>query len=193
MINVPAGAGSDLWPQVWAWFQFLDMHRPDMTEMKCVLVKCACRLRLKERRVILNATQSWDAFGHRWQMGPMLNLTRSVMLLFSRRWTSLISKNSWKAWAEVSSPSLLLRYDISISETVHPSHCVWKFYAMSSSFAARVAEAADDGDGPPNSARTLIEDLVLAGYTPLMHTLRTLILATNPYPAKVIDSCFLSY
>ncbi|KAJ7804176.1 hypothetical protein B0H14DRAFT_3775549 [Mycena olivaceomarginata] len=30
-------------------------------------------------------------------------------------------------------------------------------------FAARVAEAADDGDGPPNSARTLIEDLVLVG------------------------------
>ncbi|KAJ7804180.1 hypothetical protein B0H14DRAFT_1624687 [Mycena olivaceomarginata] len=162
------------------------MHRPDMTEMKCVLVKCACRLRLEERRVILNTTQSWDAFGHRWQMGPMLNLTRSVMFLFSRRWTSLISKNLWKAWAEVSSPSLLLRYDISISETIHSSqNCVWKCYAMSSSFAARMAEAADDGDGSLNSARTLIEDLVLAGYTLLMRTLRTLILATDPYPAKM--------
>jgi hypothetical protein len=57
-------------------------------------------------------------------------------------------------------------------------------------FAARVAEAADDGDGPPNSARTLIEDLVLAGYSPLMQTLRTLSLATDPHPAWAIDSCF---
>ncbi|KAJ6524401.1 hypothetical protein DFH09DRAFT_1329462 [Mycena vulgaris] len=40
---VPAGAGSDLWPRAWVWFQFLDMHRPNMAETKRVLVKCACR------------------------------------------------------------------------------------------------------------------------------------------------------
>ncbi|KAJ6491188.1 hypothetical protein C8R45DRAFT_1213195 [Mycena sanguinolenta] len=193
---VPAGAGSDLWPRVWAWFQFLDTHRPNKTEMKHILVKCACRLRPEERLAILNATQGlYTIVGRAWASladgtDVELNTLRYVSVLLTTMDISNLEELKEGVGGGFESLAALAVRHLDLPRDAAMTELRLDLLRNVLIFAARVAEAADDGDGPPNSARALIEDLVLAGHTRLMRTLRTLSLTTDPDPAWAIDSCF---
>ncbi|KAJ6554451.1 hypothetical protein B0H19DRAFT_147605 [Mycena capillaripes] len=200
ILIVPAGAGSDLWPRVWAWFQSLDTHRPNMTEMKRVLVKCACRLRLEERSRILNATQGfYTIVGRVWESladGTDDEIVRFVLALLATMdiFTNLEELVELEGvGGSLESLAVLAVRHLDLSNNDTPiTELRLNLLRDVLIFAARVAEAADDGDGPSNSARTLLENF-LAGHTRLMRTLRALILMTDPNRAGAIDSCFSFY
>ncbi|KAF7352000.1 MYND-type domain-containing protein [Mycena venus] len=172
---IPAGTGSDLWPRVWAWFRFLDTHRPKLTEMKGVLVKCACRLRPEERSRILNATQGFYTVVGRvlgsLADGTDVGLARFVMALL--------------VTVDISNLEELVEGKIPPITELHLD-LLRDFFV----FATRLAKTADiDGD-PPNSARRLAKAIVEVAVKPLMHTLYILSLSTDPDPGPVINKGF---
>ncbi|KAJ7704539.1 hypothetical protein B0H17DRAFT_13328 [Mycena rosella] len=192
ILVIPAGAGSDLWPRVWAWFRFLDTHRPKMTEMKRVLVKCACRLRPEERSRILNATQGFYTVVGRVLLadGTDVELARFVLGLLVTIDISNLEElvdgvgGSFESLAALVVQHLVLTKDTPITELRLDLLCDFLV------FATRLAKTADIGSDPPNSARCLAEAVVEVTVRPLVHTLCMLGLTTEPDPGPVINKGF---
>ncbi|KAF7353990.1 MYND-type domain-containing protein [Mycena venus] len=191
---IPAGAGSDLWPRAWAWFRFLDTHRPKMTEMKGVLVKCACRLPPEERSRILNAEQGFYTVVGRVLAsladGTDVELARFVLALLATVDISNLDDlvegvgGSFESLANLTVRHLVLTEDTPITELRLD---LLRYFLV---FATRLAKMADIDSDPPDSARCSAKAIAEVAVKPLMDTLCLLSLTTEPDPEPVIDKGF---
>jgi hypothetical protein len=202
-VVVPDGAAPDLWPRLWAWFQFLDTHRVNMIGMKLTLLRCALRLGPpRERSALLNTTPGfYTIVGRLWT--SLLDESDKIFaeLVIVVACLAQVEVSNLEDLAEGAGGSFddlarLLVRQIDLKTGPEDTPLTERRLALLRSvliFATRVAGAADDGDGPPNSAHRLLASLiVLGGLNALTRTVCTLSLSNIPEldPAPTINRCF---
>ncbi|KAJ7749802.1 hypothetical protein DFH07DRAFT_552205 [Mycena maculata] len=197
-IMIPSGIGSDLWPRIWAWFQFLDTHRVDthgITPTKVVLLRCAARLRREERSPLMNNTKGFYTEVARVWASPDVQ-PDALRFVFGH--LIIVDMLNLEELMEgvggnVKDLARLVIQHIHLTTDTNNVLTALRLDLLRDVllFATRVADAVDDGDGPPNSPRSLIASLVRLGVLKsLMHTVCTLSLTTDPDPAPTLNGCF---
>ncbi|KAJ7719143.1 hypothetical protein B0H16DRAFT_410850 [Mycena metata] len=196
---VPPGAASDLWPRVWAWFQFLDTKRVNIRGMKLVVLRCACRFRREERVPLMNSTQGfYTIVGCLWASLPYetdaeLDSLRFVFALLATVDMSNLVEVMEGAGGSFEILARLVIRQITLtsgSEDQHITQLRLDLLRDVLIFATNVAAVADDGIGPQNAARSLVECLVMQGVLKMIVSMAKLSLTTEPDPAPALSRCF---
>ncbi|KAJ7093589.1 hypothetical protein C8R44DRAFT_396676 [Mycena epipterygia] len=195
-ITLPAGVGSDLWPRIWAWFQFLDMHRANLSAMKVTVLRCAVRFCRGTEWVALNATPGfYITVGRVWvsslketdvQLSPLIYVSALLTILNMSNLEELMEG----AGGSLDSLAALVTQHMDLSSKQTPiTQRHLELLRDIAIFAKNVAGAADDGLGPPNLARSLVECLMKQGVLRLIPIICTLSLITDPDPGATLNHC----
>ncbi|KAJ7023754.1 hypothetical protein C8F04DRAFT_177254 [Mycena alexandri] len=179
---VPPGVASDLWPRVWAWFQFLDTQRVNIRGMKLVVLRqgfytivgCLWASLTYETDTELDSLRFVFALLATVDMSNLVEVMEGAEGSFEVLAHLVIHQITLPSGSE-DQPVTQLHLDLLRDVLI---------------FATNVAGVADDGIGPPNAARSLIECLVMRGVLKITVSMAKLSLTTEPDPAPALSHFF---
>ncbi|KAJ7446021.1 hypothetical protein B0H11DRAFT_395259 [Mycena galericulata] len=199
-IIVPAGVGPDLWPRIWAWFQFLDQYRPNITGMKFTVLLCGARFRREERSVLMNATDGfYTTVARVWAAQLHETNIRLKSLVFVLAFLKTVDVSNLQQLVEGAGGSFedlaaLVNRQIDLTTGNKDTPITQLHLDLLQDvlvFLTRVVDAIDDGDNPPNITRCLFGTFVVEGFFKcLIVTMVKLSWTTDVDPASTIVRCF---